>query len=117
MLKRSPGDVLAYAVHESKLVIADDTAPVERLDGDEDGGLAGSEAYGSATSGLAAAPSLIAYLNLADLVATAERLGAGSEGPFAVFAEDLRRLQTFALTVGTSDDLLSSDGLLRVASP
>ncbi len=117
VLERSPGDVLAYAAHESKLVIADDTEPVERLDGDPDEGLVGSEAYRSATDGLAEAPSLIAYLDLAGLVATAERLGAGSEGPFAAFAEDLRRLQTFALTVGTAEDLLSSDSLLRVASP
>ncbi|MEJ7875453.1 MAG: hypothetical protein WKF62_02245, partial [Solirubrobacterales bacterium] len=117
VLERSPGDVLAYAAHESKLVIADDTAPIERLDGDPDEGLAASEAYGSATEGLAETPSLNAYFDLAGLVATAERLGAGSESPFAAFAEDLRRLQTFALTVGTTDDLLSSDSLLRVASP
>ena len=48
---------------------------------------------------------------------TAERLGAGSEGPFATFAEDLRRLQTFAITVGTEEDVLSSDALFRIAAP
>lgn len=117
VLERSPADVLAYAAYDTKLVIADDTVPVERLDGDPDQGLAASEAYESATDGLAEEPSLIAYLDLTGLVATAEQLGAGSEGPFATFAEDLRRLQTFALTVGTADDVLSSDALLRIASP
>ncbi|HYH61812.1 MAG TPA: hypothetical protein VD766_08090, partial [Solirubrobacterales bacterium] len=117
VLQRSPGDVLAYAIHETKLVIADDTAPIERLDSDDDSGLAGSEAYESATKDLSSEPSFITYLDLAGLVATAERLGAGSEGPFVAFAEDLRRLQTFAITVGTEEDVLSSDALFRIAEP
>ncbi len=117
VLQRTPADVLAYGVADGKLVIANDTAPVERLDGDPDAGLAGSEAYGSAIDGLAESPSLIAYLDLAGLVATAERLGAGGEGPFATFAEDLRRLQTFGITIGTEEDTLTSDALLRIAAP
>ncbi len=80
-------------------------------------GLAGSEAYEAATRDLAAEPSFITYLDLGGLVATAERLGAGGEGPFAAFAEDLRRLQTFAITVGTEEDVLSSDALFRIAAP
>jgi hypothetical protein len=117
VLQRSPADVLAYAIFEQQLVIADDTAPIERLDGDPDSGLAGSEAYEPATEGLSEEPSLIAYLDLSGLVATAERLGAGAEGPFATFAEDLRRLQTFAITVGTEEDVLSSDARLRISAP
>jgi len=117
VLDRSPGEVLAYAVHDAKLVIADDIAPVERLDGDPDSGLAGSEGYEAATEDLAEEPSFIAYLDLGGLVTTAERLGAGSGGPFATFAEDLRMLQTFAVTVGTEEDVLSSDALIRVAAP
>ena len=115
VLQRSPADVLAYAIFESKLVVADDTAPIERLDSEPDSGLAGAEAYEPATEGLAEEPSLIAYLDLAGLVAAAERLGAGGEGPFATFAEDLRRLQTFAITVGTEEEVLSSDSRLRIA--
>ncbi len=117
VLQRSPTDVLAYAIHEQMLVIADDIAPIERFDGDSDSGLAGSEGYGAAIEGLAEQPSVIAYLDLAGLVAVAERLGAGAEGPFATFAEDLRRLQTFAITVGTGEDLLSSDARLRISVP
>lgn len=117
VLQRSPSDVLAYAVFDGKLAIADDTAPVERLDGDADSGLAGGEAYISAIEGLAQEPAFITYLDLAGLVATAEALGAGAEGPFATFAGDLRTLQTFALTVGTSGDVLSSDARLRIAAP
>lgn len=116
VLQRSPADVLAYGVADGKLVIANDTAPVERLDGDPDAGLAGSEAYASAIDGLSQSPSLIAYLDLAGLVATAERLGAGGEGPFATFAEDLRRLQTFGITIGTEGDILASDAFLRIAA-
>ena len=117
VLQRSPGDVLAYAVHEGVLVLASDTAPVERLDGNPDEGLAGSEAYAAAMRGLAVEPSFIGYLDLAGLVAAAERLGAGAEGPFAAFAEDLRRLQTFSITIGIEGDVLSSDSLLRVGAP
>ena len=117
VLQRSPADVLAYAIADQKLVIADDTAPIERLDGDADSGLAGAEAYEPAIEGLAEEPSLIAYLDLNGLVAVAERLGAGAEGPFVAFAEDLRALQTFAITVATSDDVLSSDARLRIAAP
>jgi len=115
VLQRSPADILAYAIFEEKLVIADDTAPIERLDGDPDTGLAGTEQYGAATEGLAQEPSLIAYLDLGGLVAAAERLGAAAEGPFSAFAEDLRRLQTFAITIGTEEDVLSGDALLRIA--
>ncbi len=117
VLQRSPTDVLAYAIFEEMLVIADDTAPMERLGGDPDSGLAGAEGYGSAIEGLSEQPSFIAYLDLAGLVATAERLGAGSEGAFATFAEDLRRLQTLALTVVTQEDVLASDARLRIAAP
>jgi len=117
VLQRSAADVLAYAAFDSKLVIADDTAPVERLDADEDEGLAGSEAYAAATDGLPAEPALLGYLELSGLIAIAEQLGAGGETPFATFAPDLRRLQTFAVAVSTGEDQLSSDSLLRIARP
>ena len=117
VLQRSAADVLAYAAFDSKLVIADDTAPVERLDADEDQGLAGSEAYAAATDGLPAEPALLGYLELSGLIAIAEQLGAGGETPFATFAPDLRRLQTFAVAVSTGEDQLSSDSLLRIARP
>lgn len=117
VLERSVADVLAYAAFDSKLVIADDTAPVERLAGDDDEGLAASDAYVAATDGLPAEPALLAYLELSGLIAIAEQLGAGGETPFATFAPDLRRLQTFALAVSTGEDTLSSDSLLRIASP
>jgi Protein of unknown function (DUF3352) len=117
VLQRSPTDVLAYAIFEGMLVVADDTAPIERLDESSDTGLAGAEGYQSAVEGLAEEPSLITYLDLSGLVAAAERLGAGAEGPFSTFAEDLRALQTFAVTVGTEEDVLSTDAQLRVAAP
>lgn len=117
VLQRSPTDVLAYAIADEMLVVADDTAPIERLSGDPDSGLAGSEAYDAAIQGLADEPGLIAYLDLGGLVTVAERLGAGAEGPFTTFAEDLRKLQTLALTVGAEDDVLAGDALLRVAAP
>jgi hypothetical protein len=117
VLQRSPADVLAYAIFEGMLVVADDLAPIERLDSDSDSGLAGAEGYESAVEGLSEEPSFIGYLDLSGLVATAERLGAGAEGPFATFAEDLRSLQTFAITVGTEEDVLSSDARLRISAP
>ena len=117
VLQRSPTDVLAYAIFEGMLVVADDTAPIERLDGSSDSGLAGAEGYESAVDGLSDEPSLIAYLDLSGLVAAAERLGAGAEGPFTTFAEDLRSLQTFAITVETEEDVLSGDAQLRIAAP
>jgi hypothetical protein len=79
--------------------------------------LAGAEGYKSAIDGLAEQPDFITYLDLAGLVATAERLGAGAEGAFAAFAEDLRRLETFALTVAAEGDVLSTDSRLRIEAP
>ena len=64
VLQRSPADVLAYAIFDQMLVVADDLAPIERLDGDPDSGLAGAEGYESAVEGLSEEPSLIGYLDL-----------------------------------------------------
>ncbi len=117
VLQRSPVSVLAYSIFDSKLVIADDTAPLERLDGDADEGLAGSDTYEGGIDGLSEDPAFIAYLDLSGLVGAASRLGAGSEAAFATFAEELKRLQTFGLTVSADGDTLSSDSLLRIAAP
>ena len=110
VLQRSPADVLAYAVFDQMLVVADDLAPIERLDGDPDSGLAGAEGYEAAVRGARRRSRRSSAISTCrGLVATAERLGAGGEGPFVAFAEDLRSLQTFAITVGTEEDVLSSD--------
>ena len=117
VLERGPGNVIAYGIADGKLAIANDTAAVERLDGDPDSGLGGAEIYTSATEELAEEPLMIAFFDLAGLITLAEQLGAGAESPFTTFAEDLRRLQTLALTVSREEDTLATDSYLRIATP
>jgi hypothetical protein len=117
VLERGPGDVIAYAVAGTKLAIANDTAPIERLGADPDSSLGGSDVFESALEGLPEDPLFLVYLDLAGLITLAEQLGAGAEGPFVAFAEDLRRLQTFGLSISREEDLLATDSLLRIAEP
>ncbi len=119
VLQRSPADILAYAIFDQKLVVADDIAPIERLDGDPDAGLAGAEGVrGRRWRGSREEPSLIAYLDLARSGRRGrEARGRPPRARSSAFAEDLRSLQTFAITVGTEEDVLSSDARLRISAP
>ena len=51
------------------------------------------------------------------LIAGSAYGGRYADAKFVAFAEDLRRLQTFAVTVGTEEDVLASDAKLRIAAP
>jgi hypothetical protein len=113
-LRLSPTVNLSYAVFDSKLVVATDPAGVEQVAGDDDG-LDGSERFRSATGGLAGEPSLLAYLNLRDLVELGE--GQGLADILGPYLEDVRQLEAFGLSVEADDESLSTDLRLVLGEP
>jgi hypothetical protein len=104
---------LTYAVFDGKLVVASDPQGVAELRGGE-GGLPDSEPYERATDDLPDEPNLLAYLNLADLIALAERAGLSEDPAYAAFATDVRRLDGLGLAVERGDASLDTTMRLTV---
>jgi hypothetical protein len=98
---------LTYAVFDGRLVIASDPRGVAELASGE-GGLADAETYGRATEGLPAEPNLLVYLNLAELIALAERAGLAQDPAYASVARDIRRLDALGLAVERGDTTLDT---------
>jgi hypothetical protein len=104
---------LNYAVFDDRLVIASDPKGVAELRSG-DGGLSDTDAYRRATEGLPGEPSLIVYLNLADLIALAERAGLAQDPAYAAFASDIRRLDALGLAVDRGETTLETTMRLTV---
>jgi hypothetical protein len=105
-LRLSPTVDLTYAVFDSKVVVATDPAGIEQVTGDDDG-LDGAERFRRATEGFPEEPSLLAYLNLGDLVALGE--GQGLADILGPYLEDARLLEALGLAVEGDQDSLSTD--------
>jgi hypothetical protein len=112
----SPTVKLTYAVFDSLLVVATDTAGVAQVAKGE-GGLGGDDAFRAATDGFSDEASLVAYLNLASLLRLAEVNGLAESPAYATFAPELGRLETFGLSVDSSLDALDTDAKLVINSP
>jgi hypothetical protein len=116
ILQLSVNSVLAYAAFDSKLLIANATAPFESMPAEGEG-LDSADNYEAATDGLAEEPSFIAYLDVASLLAYFESEGLAQDTAYGAFAPDLRLLRTLAVTVESSDGRLGTDARLRIAAP
>ena len=103
---------LTYAVFDGRLVIATDPRGIAQVANARDESLADTVAYRDATDGLPEEPSLLAYFNVADLLALAEREGLGEDPAYAFFAADARRLSALALAVEQGETTL--DTTIRV---
>lgn len=114
VLRLSPVAELLYAIADSRLVIANDEAAVERLAEGADGGLGASERYRVATEGLPEEPALLAYLDLEGLLSFAERSGLAEDTAYGAFAPDLRRLGSLGLAVSHTDGTLAADARILV---
>ena len=114
VLRVSPVAQLIYATIDSKLVIANDPAAVERVAADEGDGLAESDRYEETIDELPDEPAFVAYLDLRGLLAFAERTGLAEDTDYTAFAPDLRRLGSFGITVKRDDDVLAADARLLV---
>ena len=98
---------LTYAVFDDRLVVASDPRGVAQVAGGA-GGLADAQRFQDATEGLPEEPSLLAYLNLADLIALAEREGLAEDPAYALFATDVRRLAALGLGVEQGETTLDT---------
>jgi Protein of unknown function (DUF3352) len=113
VLRLSPVAQIVYAIADSKLLIANDLAALERLGDDEDG-LASADRYEETVDDLPDEPALLAYLDLRGLLAFAERTGLAEDPAYTTFAPDLRRLGSLGLAVTRGDDQLAVDARLLV---
>ncbi|HEX6115872.1 MAG TPA: DUF3352 domain-containing protein, partial [Solirubrobacterales bacterium] len=99
---------LTYAVFDGRLVVATDPRGIAQVANAKDESLADTVAYEDATEGLPEEPSLLAYFNVADLLALAEREGLGEDPAYAFFAADARRLTSLALAVEQGETTLDT---------
>ncbi|MDX6583071.1 MAG: hypothetical protein QOI10_2255 [Solirubrobacterales bacterium] len=113
-LRVSPAVELTYAVFDGLAAIATDPAGVAGLI-DDDGGLDEHQLYQRATDGFPDQVSVLAYLDLADLVTIGEQAGLAEDPLYATFAGDIRRLEALGLAVSTDDDVLATDLRLLVS--
>jgi hypothetical protein len=115
-LRLSPAIELAYAVFDGLAVIATDPAGVaEVISGD--GGLDESGSYERATDGFPSDPSLIAFLDLRDLVEAGYAIGLAQVPAFNTFAEDFRHLEALGFEVQGSDEEIATDARLVLGEP
>jgi hypothetical protein len=110
-LRVSPTVNLTYAVFDGLVAIATDPGGVRDLI-EGDGGLDQSGLYEDATHDFPDEVSMIAFLNVGELVTIGEQAGLAEDPRYATFAGDIRRLDGLGLAVSDSDDTLATD--LRV---
>jgi hypothetical protein len=106
-LRISPTVNLTYAIFDEKLVVATDPAGVEQVKEGESS-LADSDLYEGATEDFADELAALIYFNLGDLIALAERQGLAEDTAYALFAEEVRKLQALGLEVEPEDDALAA---------
>jgi hypothetical protein len=79
-------------------------------------GLAGTAAYRQATAGFPSSSSLIAYLDLRELVALGEQVGLARSQAYAALAGEIRRLDTLAISVTSTPDSLATEARLTLGA-
>ncbi len=99
---------LTYAVFDGRLVIATDPRGIAQAASAREEGLADTVPFKEATEGLPEEPSLLAFFNVADLLALAEREGLSEDPGYAFFAADARRLRSLALAVEQGETTLDT---------
>ncbi len=112
-LKISPTVDLTYALFDGKLVVSTDPQGVRQVKSG-DTSLAGSDAFESATAGFPEALSALLYLNVSDLIRLAEQEGLAADPSYALFADEIRKLQGFGLAVQRGEDTIDTEARLTV---
>ena len=112
----NPDVELTYAAYDDRLVVATDPLGVEtaRAGG---AGLAGSERFQAVTDDLPEEVSLLAYLDLRGLLSIGEQIGLAGDPVYARFAQDLRVLDSAAVSVLASETEISTDLNLVIEEP
>jgi hypothetical protein len=106
-LRISPTVELTYAIVDGKLVLSTDPAGVRQM---ASGGssLEDSERFSLATEDLPDEVSGLVYLNLSGLLGVAEQAGLGEDPAYALFSDELRKLQGLAVAVQRAEDAIDT---------
>jgi hypothetical protein len=112
-LRVSPLVHLTYAVTKQLLAIATNPAGVAALLHPPAGGLAATDEFDRATSGLGDG-SLLAYLNLRGLIALGERAGLAANAGYLTLAPEIHRLDGLGISVRSGPDELDTSARLVV---
>jgi hypothetical protein len=107
---------LTYAVFDGLATVATSVDGIARL-AEGDGGLDDSERYERATDGYDDQPSLLAYLNLDELIAVGELLGLSEDPAYATFAGEFRTLESLGVAIDNGEEMLATDARLIVGPP
>jgi hypothetical protein len=113
-LRVSPTVEIAYAIFDGLVAIATNQAGVTDLIEDDDG-LDDEDLYQRATDDLPDEVSMLAYLDLAGLVAIGEQAGLAEDPLYATFAADVRRLDALGLAVSEDDETLATEVRLLIS--
>jgi Protein of unknown function (DUF3352) len=112
-LRLSPTVNLTYAIFDEKLVVATDPAGIEQVKAGESS-LTESDQYERATEGFGDELSAALYFNVGDLIALAERQGLAEDPAYALFADEVRKLQALGLAVDRDDSAIETQARLTV---
>lgn len=107
---------LAYGISEDLLIAATDPVAIERVLGGGSG-LGGGELYEAVLGDREGESSLIAYVDIRDLLALLERLGLAEDPRYGQLSTDLRTLQAAGLGVVEEEGVLSADLRVEVGEP
>jgi hypothetical protein len=107
---------LTYATYDDRLAVATDPLGIAQARAGGDG-LAESEAFGRVTAGFPDEVSLIAYLDLRDLIALGEQIGLATDPGYATLAPDLRSLDAAAIAVSAEGETIRTDATLAIGEP
>ena len=104
---------LTYALFDDKLVVATDPAGVKQVKSGDDS-LSDADGFERATDGFPDELAAILYLNLGDLIALAEQQGLGADPAYALFAQDVRKLDGLGLAVTRDEGGIGTELRLTV---
>lgn len=107
---------LTYATYDDRLAVSTDPLGIAQARAAGDG-LADTDTFQRVTEGFPGEVSLIAYLDLRDLIALGEQVGLATDPAYAALAPDLRALEAAALAVSGDDDEIHTDATLSVGEP
>ena len=108
----SPNVKLTYATYDDRLAVATDPLGIAQARAGGDG-LVDSDTFREVTAGIPEEVSLIAYLDLRDLISLGEQVGLAADPGYATLAPDLRALDAAAVSVDDEDGMIRTD--LRLA--
>ncbi|MEO7197796.1 MAG: DUF3352 domain-containing protein [Solirubrobacterales bacterium] len=104
----SPNVQLTYATYDDRLAVATDPLGIAQARA-AGAGLADAESFRGVAGDLPSEVSLLAYLDLADLISLGEQIGLAADPGYATLAPDLRALDAAAIAVDASDNVIRTD--------